>query len=332
MPLEFSVMSTKSYSKKNKTLALWLLICYAQAIAQVQPSASLPDYKTTPAQSWTGWQRVGMDLNQISFVHWNAGGTNAISGIVKVEINRSYTQGNTKWINECLMRYGLSQQEGIGWRKTDDMLRINSTFGHRRDSLSLWYYSAKFNLNTQFANGYAYPNVDTPISKAMAPAYVFLGIGAEYAFNDKSFSCYASPLTMKNTLVLDTFLADQGAFGVRKAVYDDMGNRIQAGEKVRTEVGILFVQYFKRKVFENGTLESRSSFYTDYLNHFGNIDVDWQLQLDLTVNQYVHANIGTHLIYDDDIKAKEEVNGQQVSIGPRIQLKQILAVGILYVF
>ena len=35
---------------------------------------------------------------------------------------------------------------------------------------------------------------------------------------------------------------------------------------------------------------------------------------------------------DDDIKAKEELEGKQVTVGPKIQLKQLLGVGIVYAF
>jgi hypothetical protein len=52
----------------------------------------------------------------------------------------------------------------------------------------------------------------------------------------------------------------------------------------------------------------------------------------LVVNQYVKANIGARVVYDDDIKAKEEVNGTQVTVGPKAQLKQLLGVGIVYLF
>jgi hypothetical protein len=56
------------------------------------------------------------------------------------------------------------------------------------------------------------------------------------------------------------------------------------------------------------------------------------MQLELVVNEYVKANIGAHFIYDDDIKAKEEVNGEQVTVGPKLQLKQLLGVGLSYNF
>jgi hypothetical protein len=54
--------------------------------------------------------------------------------------------------------------------------------------------------------------------------------------------------------------------------------------------------------------------------------------MDLLVNKYVKANIGLHLLYDDDIKAKEQINGEQVIVGPKLQLKQALGVGFVYNF
>ena len=77
---------------------------------------------------------------------------------------------------------------------------------------------------------------------------------------------------------------------------------------------------------------NRISLYSDYLNNFGNIDVDWRFQLEMTVNKYVKANISTHLIYDDDIKTKEDAAGVQVIKGAKVQLKQILGIGLSYTF
>jgi hypothetical protein len=230
------------------------------------------------------------------------------------------------------MRYGINKQEDREVRKTDDQFQINSNFGYKKDSLSNWYYAGRFNFQTQFANGYAYPNVDLAISKPFAPAYIFLGIGSEYSRKDLNLNVYLSPLTQKTTLVFDQRLANQGAFGVDKAILDSDGNIIKEGKLYRNEVGILITNQWKKEVYKNMILEHRVSFYTDYLNKFGNIDVDWQLQLEMVVNQYVKANIGTHIMYDDDIKAKEERDGQQVVVGPKIQLKQLLGVGVVYEF
>jgi hypothetical protein len=72
--------------------------------------------------------------------------------------------------------------------------------------------------------------------------------------------------------------------------------------------------------------------YSDYINHFGNIDIDNDLVLDFVVNQYVRATIGARIIYDDDINAKEDIEGKQVTVGPKMQLKQQLGVGLVYTF
>ena len=281
---------------------------------------------------WSKENKVGLDISQITFVNWNAGGNNSISGLIKGQFIRTYTKENIHWKNELIMRYGINKQESQEVRKTDDQFAFNSTFGYKRDTISNWYYAGKFNFNTQFANGYAYPNVDLAISRPFAPAYAFLGIGAEYSRKDLNLNFYLSPLTQKTTMVFDQRLANQGAFGVEKAVYDEFGALIREGKNIRNETGILVTNQWKREIFENINFENRIALYTDYINNFGNIDIDWQIQLDLTVNQYVKANIGTHLVYDDDIKSKQEEGGVQVVKGPKIQLKQLLGLGVVYQF
>ena len=281
---------------------------------------------------WSKENKVGLDISQITFVNWNAGGNNSISGLIKGQFIRTYTKENINWKNELIMRYGINKQESQEVRKTDDQFSFNSTFGYKRDTITNWYYAGKFNFNTQFANGYAYPNVDLAISRPFAPAYTFLGIGAEYSRKDLNLNFYLSPLTQKTTMVFDQRLANQGAFGVEKAVYDEFGTLIREGKNIRNETGILVTNQWKREIFENINFENRIALYTDYINNFGNIDIDWQIQLDLTVNQYVKANIGTHLVYDDDIKSKQEEGGVQVIKGPKIQLKQLLGLGVVYQF
>jgi hypothetical protein len=67
------------------------------------------------------------------------------------------------------VRYGLNKQDGIELRKTEDVLQFNSALGYRKDTLSNWYHTAKFNFNTQFTDGYAYPNTEVSISKRCTP-------------------------------------------------------------------------------------------------------------------------------------------------------------------
>lgn len=310
----------------KSSVILFLLVTQLSFSQEIQ--TKLPD----TISNWEGKNTIGFDISQIAFMNWNAGGNSSVSGLLKGNFIRKYSTDKMKWVNELIVRYGVNKQDGVELRKTDDAFQFNSTFGYRKDTISNWYHSAKFNFNTQFTNGYAYPNTDKAISKPFAPAYIFTGIGAEYSNKEKKINVYLSPLTQKTTLVLDQRLANEGAFGVQKAEYDLDGNLIKEGKKSRTELGVLVTAHHKKEVWKNINLENRLSLYSDYINNFGNVDVDWQIQLDLVVNEYVRANIGAHLIYDDDIKAKEEVAGEQITLGPKLQLKQVLGIGLVYNF
>jgi hypothetical protein len=299
------------------------------ATRKIKTGLPLPIF---PVSAWHSKNTVGFDLNEIAFVNWNAGGVSSISGLLKGNFIRTYTTENSKWVNELIVRYGINKQDGLTIRKSDDEFRFNSTFGYRKDPLSNWYYTCKINFNTQFSNGYKYPDTSSPISKPFAPAYTFLGAGADYFDKEKKFDVYISPLTMKSTLVLDQTLANKGAFGVTKGTYDSEGNIISEGKQSKTEIGFLVTNYYKKEVWKNITMENRLSLYSDYINKFGNIDVEWKLQFDLIVNRYVSANIGTHAIYDDDVKTYEEIDGVKVAGGPTLQLRQSLGVGMVYVF
>ena len=285
-----------------------------------------------PFSYWSKKNSLGFDISEVAFVNWSAGGTSSISGLFKGKFHRIYARSNYNWSTELIVKYGLNKQDGIDIRKTEDAIQLNSTFGYRKDTLSNWYHSAKFNFNTQFANGYAYPNTEKAISKPFAPAYIFMGIGAENINPEKKRTFYISPFTFKTTLVLDQRLADQGAFGVAKATYDLDGNLLSEGEKSKMELGFLITNKYKKEIFKNINLENRLSLYSDYINRFGNIDVDCDFLVELVVNQYVKANIGGHVIYDDDIKSKREIEGIQVTEGPKTQLRQAIGVGIEYIF
>lgn len=122
---------------------------------------------------------------------------------------------------------------------------------------------------------------------------------------------------------------------VDKAILDEDGNIITPGKNHLLELGFLITHNWDWQVAENINLKSRLNLYTDYLNSFGNVDVDWELNLRLRVNKYIMTTLGTHIIYDDDILFEEVRNdmGFVTDPGePRIQFKQILSLGVTYDF
>lgn len=284
---------------------------------------------------WEKENSFGLNISEVAFVNWNAGGENAVSGLGFLKLARKYKFNYFQWDNNMELRYGLNAQDGRKLRKTEDVIRFSSNLGYRRDTISNWFYSVQLNFNTQFSNGYKYPDRETPISRFMAPGYLLFGAGTSFITKDQKFNLYLSPLTQKSTFVFDQHLADNGAFGVKPAVLDDDGNVITPGENHMMELGILVTNNFNYRIATNIELKSRLNLYTDYLNDFGNIDVDWEVNLNMKVNKYITTSLGTQVIYDDDIlfDVVKNDNGTILDPGvPKIQFKQVLGLGVLYTF
>jgi len=283
---------------------------------------------------WTQKNAFGVNMSEVAFVNWNAGGNNSVSALFFGNFQRNFKKKLLSWKSNASLRFGLNAQKGRILRKTEDQLSFNSTFGYRRGPNSNFRYSAKLNFNTQFAIGYKYPNREKPISKFMAPAYAFLGIGTEYSAPNEDLNIYLSPVTQKSTFVFDQTLANEGMFGVAPAIRDEEGKIVEEGENVNSEFGVLLTSGFKKEIFTNVNLNNEVRIYSDYLNKFGNVDVDWQLNLNLVVNDFIKANVGSHVRYDDDVKVKKDTNndGKLETLGSRIQFKQLLGIGMVYEF
>lgn len=285
-------------------------------------------------EKWFKFNRVNLNLSEVAFSNWSAGGENSVSALLNGKFRRRYTELTYFWDNELEINYGINAQKGQSLRKTDDKLSLISSFGYRANSKSVWYYSSKFQFLSQISNGYAYPNKENPISKFMAPAYIYLGVGMEYVPNVQRLNLFISPLTLKTTMVLDSYLANKGAFGVERAVYASDGSLIKAGRKTNNEVGFSISGNWKEKIMDNIHLENTFSFYGDYIKNFGNIDMDYDISVNMKINDYVQARLGLHLKYDDEVKffSYKDEKGVTHDYGSRIQLKQILGIGLSYTF
>jgi len=83
------------------------------------------------------------------------------------------------------------------------------------------------------------------------------------------------------------------------------------------------------EVAKNVNIATKLELFSDYLNNPQNVDVNWQVQIDLKVNSWLNVNFSTELIYDDDVIINDS-NGNP--LGPRTQFKQMLMVGVGYKF
>jgi hypothetical protein len=315
-------------------IAITLFLCSQILIAQPDSLFIKSEENKFNVPKWVQKNRAGLDISEVAFVNWNAGGSNSISALVSLVSSLNYSYKHFYWNNDGVIRFGVNKQEEYKLRKTEDVIELNSNLGFRKDTLTNWFYSARFNFRTQFMNGYNYPDRDNPISRFMAPGYLFVGGGVEHKLPNKKGVFYFSPITVKATFVLDEDLANAGSFGVNPAVYDDFGNLLSEGQRIRNEVGILLTNAYETKIIENIFVKNQVSVYTDYVNSFGNVDVDWLINFDFKVNNYVKASLGSHLKYDDDVKTlvATEIPDEFEERGAKIQWKQLLGVGVVVDF
>lgn len=279
---------------------------------------------------WTVQNKPSILFTQTSFVNWVKGGNNTIAGIAAFNGTYNYKKENLFWNNSALIKYGLSKEDEYSYAlKTDDIVQLKSALGYRKNKESKWYYSGDFSLTTQMAKGYNNKTKTTIISTFFAPARMRIGFGAAYENKKENLKLNVSPLTNQVTFVLDQDLANSGSFGVTPAEIDDDGNILKKGKNIYSEFGALISAEFKTLIMKNINLSIKSSFYSDYLEKFGNIDTDIEMNIDMKVNKYIQSTITSHLLYDDDARILQD-DGTQ--IGPRAQLKQILGIGVSYAF
>jgi len=292
----------------------YFLVIVALLLSAVNTNAQT-DADTTEVKTWNLKGSAGLNFSQTSLSNWSAGGDNAVAGNAFLNAGLDYKKGHWLWQNTLALEYGLTWTDTNNSQKSTDKIEIGTQIGYTTDNK--WYYSAMADFKSQFAKGYNYPNRDNYISKFMAPAYSNVSVGIEYKPADKFYSVYFSPLAGKFTFVNDDYLSDLGSFGV------------DPGDKFRAEFGAYLKGKLEKDIMENVKLMTDANFFTAYDKSFGNVDVEWNLLLNMKINKYLNASLSTTLKYDDDVKYIDSDGNQH---GARVQFKEILGVGIGYNF
>lgn len=264
-------------------------------------------------QKWNLKGISGINLSQTAMSNWAAGGENAIASNIYLNGSLTYAQGNWLWANYLALDYGLSKTKSQGMRKSTDKINFSTQLGYSIGKG--WYYTFMGDLNTQFAKGYNYPDKSHYISTFFAPAYSTLSIGMEY--RKKNYSVFFSPLSAKMTFVADDYLSSLGTFGVKP------------GKHFKMECGAFLKGRTEFQLMENVNVISTANLFTPYSDQFGNIDIDWDVLLNLKINKFLSATINTTLKYDNDIKTFDEEGNRH---GAKVQFKEILGIGFAYNF
>ena len=285
--------------------------------------------------SLLGWKKTGLfsvNFSQSSFSNWAAGGQNSIAVNSLFNYTLSYRSQKSSWENFLALGYGM-QQQGKSAKpiKTDDKIEFTSKYG--RTAFKNFFYAALINFKTQMDAGYNYPNDSVRISDFLAPAYITAALGLDLKKKD-NFSLFVAPVTGRITLVNSNTLTDAGAYGVEPATFDSIGNIITHGKNSKVEFGGYIRMYMKKDIMKNVNFQTKVDLFSNYLKKPENVDVSWEVLISMKVNKYISATLSTHLIYDDDVTITLDKNNDGVLDinGPRIQFKEILAVGFSYKF
>jgi len=293
----------------KKILVLLSVCCFAFSM-KAQDQA---------VDSTLGWKYptvLNIAVSQTSFSNWASGGENsyAINGLLL--LNANYKSSMSIWTNNFVLGYGLMKQGDKEVRKTDDKIELSSKFGYK--AINKWYYSGLLQFKTQFADGFKYDDAagtKSKLSTFMSPGYLNIAIGMDYV-PSKIFSLFVGPLSGKSTFVMDQQLANAKAYGVDSAKH------------VRNEFGGSLKAVFNKDIMKNVNLSSKLEMFSNYIHNPQNIDIDWQILLNMKINKYLAASISLQMLYDDDIKTFDGL----IEHGAKVQFKEVFGIGLNYTF
>lgn len=264
---------------------------------------------------WKHSGSIGLNFSQTSLSNWSGGGDDAFAGNAFFNGKLEYLKGRWSWTNSAILEYGLTNTKTQGPQKTSDKMEFTTQVGYTTDNK--WYYSAMADFKSQFYKGYNYPNKTNYISKFMAPAYSNVSVGIEYKPKTSFYSVYYSPVAGRFTFVEDSYLSDKGSFGV------------DPGKKFRAQLGSYLKGKLEKDIMDNVKLITDANFFTPYSSSFGNVDIEWNVLVNMKINNFLNASINTSLKYLNDVKSVNEEGEQK---GPKVQFKEVLGIGIGYNF
>ena len=252
---------------------------------------------------WSKNGNISLLFNQTAFNNdWLGGGTSNLAGNLGLNYDFNYKKRDLVWDNKIIAAYGLTKIKGSKTSKTDDRLELNSLWGKK--AKGDWYYSIFFNFKTQMDVGY--DNDRNNISHFFSPAYFQFGPGMWWKKSD-NLSVNFSPATAKLIIVHPHYTKFGPSFGVLQ------------GDSSRFEFGASISGYYKFNVMANVSVENRLNLYSNYLDNPQKVDIDYQMNIFLKINNYLSANVALQAIYDDNsIKA--------------VQVREVFGLGVNYGF
>jgi len=277
-----------------------------------------PNPKQKPKKKpkyWSFKANGSLQWSQLYLDNWIKGGENSFSLLQIFKTSLLYNRKNTQWENYAELKLGFLNAEYKEFRKNEDLIEVSSKFGQK--AFQKWYYSLSSNIKTQAFKGFDYKKNDSVrVSNFLSPLFFVLGFGLDYIPN-KHISIFISPITSKTTYIRDSAI-DETAFGLKK------------NQHVRKEHGAFIKSSIQFELSENISIDSKLDFFTDYNDHFQEIDINLEVNLVFKVNKYINTNININTIYDHDVLVPfiDKTTHEKTGEGPRTQFKELFSIGL----
>lgn len=279
----------------------------------------------------------GLNINQLALSNWAAGGESSSTG--KAFANFTLANNKKRYESKIIgnFAFGISRFSDKRIEKADDKIDLHYSYSRRSGK---WVnFSLVSTFNTQFANGYTYPNDSVRISSFFAPAY--LTVSAGYTFKTKKdiFQAYVSPFAGKITFVMAQELADQGQYGVKAGYYNADSTYIH-GENIAPAIGANIIINYKQNIGKSITYSTLLNCFYNYSERRDDgrvkIDMNWENNINFIINKNISAVLFVHLKYDHNttFPVYKDIDGVETVIDniPKLQLKESLGIALVHNF
>ena len=296
--------------------AALVALAAAPALAQTVPPPP-PVAALLPAPLWRTQGRFGLNANAAALSdNWKGGGVNTVGGQVLANVKASRKSGPHSFDNEADFLLAGAYTNGLGYRKGQDRLYLDTKYGHALNPK--WDTFASLTLLTQWAPGYKYSKNSVGdeqavfVSSFFAPAFVTMAYGFEYHPN-AAFKVRLSPFSPRLTVVT---MAERFATGLGERPYG-----VSPGHSVRWEVlAAQVLAEYDKNLSANVNLKARYVLFANYETLEAK-KIDHRLDVALTAKaaKYLNVALTGIALYDYD---------QDKSI----QYSQGLTLGLAYSF
>jgi hypothetical protein len=297
---------------KHAHLLALLVFCVCGAIAQQKSAEEIEREKkyqeksakanadTSKNYGWKHTASAALNLTEVSFKDWVAGGSNTLAYAAVIQGSSALTSERTIWTNDYRLGFGQARLADQGLRKTDDEIYLESLLIYKVGAYVNPY--AALTLRTQFGPGYNYDTKpETEVSKFFDPAYFTQSAGVAYKPVPEFTTRIGAALREAVTSQYNQYATDL----VNHTVH-----------KVWTRGGMESVSELNANVAENIQFVARLELFAPFQS-FDRITVLNDYSIVAKVNKYISTGLSLNIIND-------------VNVSARTQLKQGLALGLSY--